>query len=91
VIQLAQDENSSSYKKARVFEDGGSGLWSATNARYLATRKTKDHNYILTKLDGVNGLVKVEKESGKQVQQFPFGDKDPNYIVDEAENKLNYT
>jgi outer membrane protein assembly factor BamB len=88
VITMEQDENSAAYKKARTFEDGGSGLWSAANARYLATQKTKEHNYILTKLDGVNGLVKVEKESGKQVQQFPFGDKEPNYIVDEAENKL---
>ena len=88
VITVEQDQNSSSYQKARVYEDGGSGLWSAANARHLATQKTKDHNYILTKINGVNGLVKVEKETGKELQQFLFGDKDPSYIVDEVENKL---
>jgi hypothetical protein len=88
VVHLEQDQNSNAYQNARAFGDAGSGLWSAANARYYATKKTKEHNYILTKLDGVNGLVKVEKESGKEIQQFPFGDKDPAYIVDEVENKL---
>lgn len=88
VVHLEQDQNSGAYQNARAFEDGSSGLWSAANARYYATKKTKDHNYILTKLSGVNGLVKVEKESGKEIQQFPFGDKEPTYIVDEVENKL---
>jgi hypothetical protein len=33
--------------------------------------------------------VKVDKDSGKDMVKIPFGDKDPAYIVDEAENKLH--
>jgi hypothetical protein len=64
-------------------------LFALAGQRFNATKATKDAIFILTKFeDGVNGLVKVDKVSGKDVVKIPFGDKDPAYIVDEAENKL---
>ncbi|HEX6427510.1 MAG TPA: PQQ-binding-like beta-propeller repeat protein [Niastella sp.] len=88
-IEVYQDENSAAYQKSQASMAGAAVLFAVANQRFNATKATKDAIYILTKFeDGVNGLVKVDKETGKEMMKIPFGDKDPAYIVDEAENKL---
>jgi hypothetical protein len=88
-IELYQDENSSAYKQAVASSEVSSGLFAAAAKRHSATKQTKEDIYILTKFeDGTNGLVKVTKSSGKTAAQIPFGDKEPSYVIDEAENKL---
>jgi outer membrane protein assembly factor BamB len=89
-IEIYQDENSSAYKKSETAGAGAGALFALAKQRFNATKSTKDAIFILTKFQesGVNGLVKVDKDSGKEVVKIPFGDKDPAYIVDEAENKL---
>lgn len=89
VNELFVDESTSTYKSAAASGTGAEVLFAVARQRYNATKATKDAIFILTKFeDGVNGLVKVDKDSGKDVVKIPFGDKDPAYIVDEAENKL---
>ena len=88
-IEVYQDENSSAYRQAAASSEASSGLFAAAAKRYSATKQTKEDIYILTKFeDGTNGLVKIAKSSGKTAAQIPFGDKEPSYVIDEAENKL---
>ena len=84
------DESTSTYKSSVASGAGAEVLFAMANARYNATKSTKDAMFILTKFQetGINGLVKVDKDSGKDMIKIPFGDKDPAYIIDEAENKL---
>jgi outer membrane protein assembly factor BamB len=83
------DENTSTYRSGAAAAAGAQVLFAMANKRFTATKATKDAIFILTKFEsGVNGLVKVDKDSGKDLINIPFGDKDPAYIVDEAENKL---
>jgi outer membrane protein assembly factor BamB len=89
-FEAYQDENSDAYKKSMASGAGAGAMFAMANQRFNATKATKDAIFILTKFEdtGVTGLVKVDKDSGKDVVKIPFGDKDPAYIVDEAENKL---
>lgn len=89
-IVIDMDENTTAYKKSVGAAAGAEVLFAMARQRFNATKSTKDAIFILTKFEdsGVNGLVKVDKESGKDMVKIPFGDKDPAYIVDEAENKL---
>jgi outer membrane protein assembly factor BamB len=88
-VEAYQDENSAAYKKSMASGAGAEAMFAMARQRFNATKATKDAIFILTKFDdGVNGLVKVDKETGKDQVKIPFGDKDPAYIVDEAENKL---
>jgi hypothetical protein len=84
------DESTSTYKSSVASGAGSEALFAMANARFNATKSTKDAMFILTKFQetGINGLVKVDKDSGKDMIKIPFGDKDPAYIIDEAENKL---
>jgi outer membrane protein assembly factor BamB len=88
--ELYQDENSAAYKKSAAAGGAADAMFAMATQRFNATKKTKDAIFILTKFEesGITGLVKVDKESGKQLVKIPFGDKDPAYIIDEAENKL---
>ena len=89
-FEAYQDENTDAYKKSMASGAGAAAMFAMANQRFNATKATKDAIFILTKFEdtGVNGLVKVDKDSGKDVVKIPFGDKDLAYIVDEAENKL---
>lgn len=84
------DENTSTAKSAAASGAGADAMFAMAKQRFNATKATKDAIFILTKFEdsGINGLVKVDKDSGKDLVKIPFGDKDPAYIVDEAENKL---
>jgi hypothetical protein len=84
------DENTSTAKSAAASGAGADAMFAMARQRFNATKATKDAIFILTKFEesGINGLVKVDKDSGKDLVKIPFGDKDPAYIVDEAENKL---
>jgi outer membrane protein assembly factor BamB len=84
------DESTSTYRSSVAGSAAATALFAMADKRFNATKATKDAIFILTKFEesGINGLVKVDKDSGKDLVKIPFGDKDPAYIVDEAENKL---
>lgn len=89
-IEIGMDESTSAYQKSVASGAGAAAMFALAKQRFNATKSTKDAIFILTKFEdsGINGLVKVDKDSGKDMIKIPFGDKDPAYIVDEAENKL---
>jgi hypothetical protein len=51
--------------------------------RFKATAVTKNHLYILTKLDDGVGLVKLNKDTGKVDGEIILKDKKPVYKIDE--------
>jgi hypothetical protein len=51
--------------------------------RFKATAATKNHLYILTKLDDGVGLVKLNKDTGKVDGEIILKDKKPVYKIDE--------
>lgn len=86
--ELYKDESSAAYKRSAASDFASAGVFEMANKRNNATKDSKDAIFILTNLEGISGLVKVDKDSGKTLASIPFGDKDPAYIIDEAENKL---
>lgn len=67
---------------------GGDAMYQFAQARYFATQSAKNTVYILSKWDGGNGLVIVDKDSGNEVKRVQFNDKTPQYVVDEADYKV---
>ncbi|HHC80122.1 MAG TPA: hypothetical protein ENK46_09590 [Flavobacteriia bacterium] len=58
--------------------------------RFKATKATKDASFILTKIGSDVGLVKVDKDSGKTVQEIVLKDKKPMYEIDDIEGILYF-
>lgn len=58
--------------------------------RFKATKATENSAFILTKIDGGVGLVKVDKDSGETVKEILVKDKDPMYEVDDFEGILYF-
>lgn len=96
LTNLAESQNTSDVVKAYsnvsttqvAFEASGAMLILA-NSRHQASLATRDNRYILTKFnDGTKGLLKLNKDTGKEEKRFLFKDNDPTYVVDEVDNKL---
>lgn len=68
--------------------EGGDALYSFAQARYFATQSAKNTVYILSKWDEGTGLVIADKDSGNEIKRIVFNDKEPQYIVDEADYKV---
>jgi outer membrane protein assembly factor BamB len=66
----------------------GEGLYSFAQARNFATQSTKNTVYILSKWDEGNGLVVADKNTGNEIKRIVFNDTTPQYVVDEADNKV---
>ena len=58
--------------------------------RFKATKATENAAFILTKIDGGVGLIKVDKDSGETVKEILVKDKDPMYEVDDFEGVLYF-
>lgn len=58
--------------------------------RFKATKATENAAFILTKIDGGVGLVKVDKDSGETVKEILVKDKSPMYEVDELAGFLYF-
>lgn len=58
--------------------------------RFKATKATKNAAFILTKIDGGVGLIKVDKDSGDTLNEILIKDKKPMYEVDEFEGVLYF-
>ncbi len=58
--------------------------------RFKATKATENSAFILTKIDGGVGLVKVDKDSGETMKEILVKDKDPMYEVDDFEGILYF-
>ncbi|NND51119.1 MAG: PQQ-binding-like beta-propeller repeat protein [Flavobacteriaceae bacterium] len=58
--------------------------------RFKATKATENAAFILTKIDGGVGLIKVDKDSGETVKEILVKDKKPMYEVDDFEGVLYF-
>ncbi|OUR94307.1 hypothetical protein A9Q87_01270 [Flavobacteriales bacterium 34_180_T64] len=87
-----------SYNSTVSFHESQAESWAnVTDAgfqemakRFKATKATENSAFILTKIDGGVGLVKVDKDSGKTLKEILVKDKDPMYEVDEFEGVLYF-
>lgn len=74
--------------------DAVNGASEATSGLYTRKRIGKvgeDYAYFFSKNDDKDlVLFKVDKNTGKEVKQYPFEDKTPIYEVDDWNNKLYY-
>jgi hypothetical protein len=66
------------------------GMENEMKKKFKATSGTKDHLYILTKLDDGVGLVKINKDTGAKEAELVLKDKKPEYRVDEQYGILFY-
>lgn len=62
---------------------GANGMIGEMNKKFSATKQTKDFLYILTKIDGDVGLVKLKKDTGEKIADLILKDKKPVYEVDD--------
>jgi hypothetical protein len=78
---------SDAQKRAESNASNAAGVANASVAimtqRFKATAATKNHLYILTKLDDGVGLVKLNKDTGKVDGEIILKDKKPVYKIDE--------
>ena len=58
--------------------------------RFKATKATANSSFILTKIDGGVGLIKVDKDSGTTIDEILIKDKKPMYEVDDLEGVLYF-
>lgn len=87
-----------SYDSAVRYHEGQAETWgNVTDAgfqelakRFKASKATENAAFILTKVDGGVGLVKVDKDSGETLDEILIKDKDPMYEVDEFAGVLYY-
>ena len=68
--------------------DAGNELYEAASKRFLATQATKDNLYILSEMPEGNGLLVFNKDKGEISKKITFSDTTPQYVVDEATDRL---
>ena len=80
--------------KSDRWSNVGTAAMSAFSKRFNMSSGSANYQVILTKLnDGSDngiGLVRVNKDSGKPEAKVVIGDKKPDYIFDEIENRVYY-
>ena len=86
---LAQYNSSGAEMKrtSDAFAAIGSASFNKMSKRFKATENA---SFILTKIDGGVGLVKVDKDSGETLDEILIKDKNPMYEVDEVEGILYF-
>ena len=72
------------------FADLANASFKELGKRFKATKATENSSFILTKLDNGVGLAKMDKDSGKKVNEIVLNDKKPVYEVDDIEGILYF-
>ena len=68
----------------------GDAAFTEMAKRFKATKATENSSFILTKIEGGVGLIKVDKDSGETMDEILIKDKDPMYEVDDIEGVLYF-
>ena len=89
-LKSYNDYGAESKRAADMFGDISSASFAALSKRFKATSATENSQFILTKLDGGVGLIKVDKDSGKIDKEILLKDKKPEYKVDDYGGFLYY-
>lgn len=81
-------------QQMKIYQDGFSDIasasFSAMSKRFKATAATENAQFILTMLNDGVGLIKVNKDTGKNEKEILLKDKKPVYEVDDIEGYLYY-
>jgi len=80
---IGSDEQRSAERSAENFGSIATSAAAVMSQRFKATAATKNHLYILTKLDEGVGLVRINKDTGQQDGELVLKDKKPIYKIDE--------
>ncbi|MGV6846540.1 MAG: outer membrane protein assembly factor BamB family protein [Lutibacter sp.] len=84
----------SNTKRLESYQEGFSNISTASfkelGKRFKATKATQNAAFILTKLSAGVGLVKVNKDTGKKMEEIILNDKKPVYEVDDIEGILYF-
>jgi PQQ-like domain len=70
-------------QQADNWNELGDAAFTEMAKRFKASKATENAAFILTKVDGGVGLVKVDKDSGDILNEILLKDKNPMYEVDE--------
>ncbi|PHR71394.1 MAG: hypothetical protein COA67_06735 [Lutibacter sp.] len=68
----------------------GDAAFTEMAKRFKATKATENASFILTKIDGGVGLIKVDKDSGETLDEILVKDKKPMYEIDDVEGILYF-
>ncbi len=82
-IGYVSDEQRSAERSAKNFGSMATSAAAIMSQRFKATAATKNHLYILTKLDEGVGLVRINKDTGQKDGELVLKDKKPIYKIDE--------
>lgn len=81
-------------RQAKIIQDGFADIAAASfkelNKRFKASSSTENNHFVLTKLDGGVGLVRLNKDSGKKDKEVVLKDKEPEYEVDDIMGYMFY-
>lgn len=81
-------------EQMKAYQEGFAEIASASfkemSKRFKATAATENAQFILTKLDNGVGLVKLNKDNGKNEKEIVLKDKKPEYEVDDIGGVLYY-
>jgi hypothetical protein len=84
----------SNTKRLESYQEGFGNIANASfkelGKRFKATKATQNSAFILTKLSEGAGLVKVNKDTGKKMEEIILNDKKPVYEVDDIEGILYF-
>ncbi|MBS1511488.1 MAG: PQQ-binding-like beta-propeller repeat protein [Bacteroidetes bacterium] len=82
------EKGANQYNTGSVVNDLGNSLYAAASKRYLASQATKDNLYILSEMPEGNGMLVWNKDKGTITKKITFKDTTPQYVVDEAADKV---
>ena len=66
----------------------GNDLYEYASQRYKATQATKENLYIASEMPEGNGLLVWKKDRGEISKQIYFRDITPQFVVDEAADRV---
>lgn len=88
---LAPSAISKEYGRQREFFENMNGAFAEiANQRFKASKSKGKFNFILTDMDGGNGLVRVDKVSGNETGSIVLNDKEPVYDSDPENGMIFY-
>lgn len=82
-ISYKSDDQRRAEINAKAFSDIANSGIGVMKQRFKATTATKNHLYILTKLEDGVGLVRINKDTGEKDGELVLRDKKPEYKIDE--------
>jgi len=82
------EKGAGQYDRGAAMNDAGNSLYDQASRRYLASQATKDNLYILSEMPEGNGMLVWDKVKGAISKKITFNDTTPQYVVDEAVDRV---